>query len=186
MTDQEPAVGLPGIERPDIIIPDAGPLIHLAQADALGLLHEVGGAVVLVDVVRHDLIDDIEKPAARRLQAWIEAGLLPGSNRPVRLELTETGEAYRLARLVKPEFRMKGGGEAAILEWLGRAIDGTDHATIVVYENGRVPRAISSQGMDADIDVLTTRAFLDLAERRGFVASAEAVLAAHRNNDSYL
>jgi len=164
---------IPPIDRPDILIPDAGPLIHLAQAGALRLLHEIGGAVVIVDMVRHELVDDPSKAAAVILQDWIERGLQPGSNSPVRLEVTETGAAYRLARLVQPEFRMKGGGETAILEWLGDKIDGADHNCIVLYENGKVPRAIAGQGLDANIDVLTTRAFLDLAERRHLIASAE-------------
>ncbi|HZK98922.1 MAG TPA: hypothetical protein VFC47_03395 [Caulobacteraceae bacterium] len=164
---------IPPIDRPDILIPDAGPLIHLAQAGALRLLHEIGGAVVIVDMVRHELVDDPSKAAADILQDWIERGLQPGSNTPVRLELTETGAAYRLARLVQPGFRMKGGGETAILEWLGDKIDGADHDCIVLYENGKVPRAIAGQGLDANIDVLTTRAFLDLAERRHLIASAE-------------
>lgn len=37
------------IERPDVIVPDAGPLIHLAQTDALHLLHQIGGRVVVAD-----------------------------------------------------------------------------------------------------------------------------------------
>jgi hypothetical protein len=42
MTDREPAAALPGIERPDIIIPDTGPLIHLAQAYCLGATNPFG------------------------------------------------------------------------------------------------------------------------------------------------
>ena len=109
------AAGL-AIERPDIIIPDAGPLIHLAQADALHLLHDIGGAVIIVDMVRLELTRDFAQPEALRLQAWIEQGLQPGSNQPVRLETTETGEALYLARLVKPDFRMRNGGETAMVQ----------------------------------------------------------------------
>jgi hypothetical protein len=36
-----------------------------------------------------------------------------------------------------------------------------------MYENGRVPRIIANQGMNADIDVIPTRAFLPLAEHAG-------------------
>ena len=39
-------------------------------------------------------------------------------------------------------------------------------------QNGRVACVLSRQEMDADIDVITTRAFLDLAERRGLIPSA--------------
>jgi hypothetical protein len=45
-------------------------------------------------------------------------------------------------------------------------IAGTDKAVIVLYENGRVPSVVRNQSLDADIDVLTTRAFLAGIERR--------------------
>ena len=163
------------IERPDIIIPDAGPLIHLSQANALHLLHEIGGKVVIIDMVRHELTNDPSKPEALRLQNWIEQGLEPGSNQPVRLEATDTGEAFRLARLVKPDFRMRDGGETAMVQWLGERVSGGQLQTMVLYENGKVPKVIRREGIEADIDVMTTRAFLALAERRGLIASAEAV-----------
>ncbi len=163
------------IERPDIVIPDTGPLIHLSQVDALPLLHEIGGAVVIVDVVRYELTADLTKPEAERIQQWIERGLEPHSNMPVRLELTETGEALRLAQLVKPDFRMRNGGEIAMVEWLAQKVAGTDKTALVLYENGKVPRLIEDQNLHADIDVVTTRAFLDLAERRGLIPSGEAL-----------
>ena len=163
------------IERPELVVPDAGPLIHLSQAEALHLLHEIGGTVIIVDMVRHELVADTTRPEAKRLQEWLEQGLEPGSNRPVRLALTETGEAFRLARLVKPDFRMRDGGETAMVQWLGEKIAATSQQTIVLYENGKVPKVIRRETLDADIDVLTTRAFLVLAERKGLIASAEAV-----------
>ena len=163
------------IERPDIIIPDGGPLIHLSQANALHLLHEIGGKVIIIDMVRHELTNDPSKPEALRLQNWIEQGLEPGSNQPVRLEATDTGEAFRLARLVKPDFRMRDGGETAMVQWLGERVSGGQLQTMVLYENGKVPKVIRREGIEADIDVMTTRAFLALAEWRGLIASAEAV-----------
>ena len=163
------------MERPDIVIPDTGPLIHLSQANALHLLHEIGGVIVLVDMVRHELTNDLSKPEGRRLQDWIEQGLAPGSNQPVRLEVTETGEAFRLARLVKPDFRMRDGGETAMVQWLGEKVARSQLQTLVLYENGKVPKVIRREGIEADIDVMTTRAFLALAERRGIIASAQEV-----------
>ena len=107
------------IERPDIIIPDAGPLTHLSQADALPLLHDIGGAAIIVDMPRFKLAADLSKPEALRLQAWIGQGLQLGSNQAVRLETTGTGKALSLARLVRPDFKMRNGGETAIVQWLG-------------------------------------------------------------------
>ena len=164
----------PHSDRPDIVVADASPLIHLAQAGALHLLHEFGGAVVLVDLVADEATRDLTKPGAEALQRWIKAGAEPGSNTPVRVETTETGRAVTLARVTDPGFTMRNGGENAMVDWLMEKVRDTSTATIVLYENGRVPRVVAGQAIDADIDVLTTRAFLELAERWHLVPSADA------------
>ena len=66
----------------------------------------------------------------------------------------------------RPDYRLRNGGETAVVEWLAEKIAGTDKAVIVLYENGRVPAIVRNQSLDADIDVLTTRAFLEGMERR--------------------
>lgn len=166
---------LPPIERPDIVIPDSGPLIHLAIADELRLLHEIGGRVVIVDVVRQEVTGNLDKNGARKLQEWIEAGLIPGSNNPVEIAITETGSLLRLARLVDPQASARNAGERAIIDWLGDRLEGSEKNAIVVYENGKVPNMIARQGLDINVDVLTTRAFLTLAENRRIIPSAEKV-----------
>ena len=156
----------PPTERPDIVVPDAGPLTHLARAGLLHLLHEVGGAVVVVDMVAHEITRDPSKPGAAVLRDWLAAGAAPGSNRPVRVEETETGRLYAAVLETRPDDRLRNGGETAIVEWLAERIAGTDRTVIVLYENGRVPTIVRNQSLDADIDVLTTRAFLEGVERR--------------------
>ena len=98
------------IQRPDILVPDTSPLIHLSQAGALGLLHEIGGTVIIVDMVYYELTRDLEKLEATALQAWVIDGQKQGSNHPVRLEKTETGRIFDLARQTDPNVRMKDGG----------------------------------------------------------------------------
>jgi len=173
MTDDN----VPMIEKPDILVPDASPLIHLSQAGALPLLHEIGGAVVIVDMVYFELTRDLDKPEARALADWVAEGQRPGSNHPVRLEQTETGRIFQVARRVEPDIRMKDGGETAIVEWLAEAVDATDKQTIIIYENGKVPSLVANRNLDIDIDVLTTHAFLELAERRHLVTSAADIWA---------
>ena len=173
MTDDN----VPMIERPDILAPDASPLIHLSQAGALALLHQIGGTVVIVDMVYFALPRDLDKPEARALADWVAEGLRPGSNQPVRLEQTETGRIFQVARKAEPDIRMKDGGETAIVEWLAEAVDATNRQTMVIYENGKVPALVANRNLDIDIDVLTTRAFLELAERRHLIESAEAIWA---------
>lgn len=168
--------GLPPIERPDLIVPDTGPLIHLAQADALHLLHQVGGRVVVADMVAMEATHDLSRPGAQAIATWLDAGRQPGSNAPVLVAPTEIGELFRQARKTDPDIRSRNAGELAILEWLGSYVDATEHAghgVLIVYENGRIPRFVRETGLDLDTDVLTTRAFLELAERRGSIASAD-------------
>ena len=98
--------------------------------------------------------------------AWLREGQAPGSNAPVRVEETETGRLFRIALRAEPDLKLRNGGETAIVEWLAEKVAGTDRAVIVLYENGRVPGIIRNQNMDADIDVLTTRAFLDAMQKR--------------------
>ena len=161
--------------KPDILVPDTLPLIHLYQAGALGLLHDIGGTVVIVDMVYYELTRDLDKPEARVLADWIAEGVKPGSNRPIRLEKTEVGRVFSIAQKTDPKVRMKDGGEIAIVQWLVESVDATDHRTIVIYENGKVPSFIANRNLDIDIDVLTTHAFLELAERGHLVPSADNV-----------
>ena len=170
MTDLSP------IERPDVIVPDTDPLIYLARADALPLLHEIGGRVVVADMVTFEATQDLAKPGARQIAAWLDAGHQPGSNAPVFVAPTEIGELFQAARRSDPEITSRNAGELAILEWLGSYVEGPGHGcngVLIVYENGKVPRFVRETGLDLDTDVLTTRAFLELAERRGVIASAE-------------
>ena len=161
------------IDKPDIVVPDAAPLIHLAQAGLLHLLHEVGGSVVIVDMVAHEITRDPSKPGAVALRDWMARGREPGSNRPVRVEDTETGRLYAAVLETRPDYKLRNGGETAIVEWLAERVAGTDRAVIVLYENGRVPTVVRNQSLDADIDVLTTRAFLDGVERRERAGSGD-------------
>ena len=162
----------PLIEKPEIVIPDAGPLIHLAQANLLHLLHEVGGAVVVVDMVAYEVTRDLAKPGAAELHAWMREGQAPSSNAPVRVEETETGRLFRIAFRAEPDLKLRNGGETAIVEWLAEKVAGTSKSVIVLYENGRIPTIIRNQSMDADIDVLTTRAFLEAVQNRGEAAAS--------------
>lgn len=162
------------IHRPDVIIADAGPLIHLAQADALPLLHQFGGRVVVVDMVAFEVTQDMDRPGTAALRDWLERGQLAGSNAPVSVEETSTGRLFALARQTDPTIRPRDAGERAIVDWLAEKVAGTNTAAVVVYENGKVPRIIANQDMDANIDVVTTRAFLEIAEKRQIVPNAES------------
>ena len=87
----------------------------------------------------------------------------------------ETGRVFETAPKVDADYRVKDAGETAIVQWLVETVDATEQQTIVIYGNGKVPNWIANRNMDAGIDVLTTRAFLDLAKRNEVIPSAAAV-----------
>ena len=129
------------IERPDVIVPDTGPLIHLAQTDALHLLHQIGGRVVVADMVAFEATQDMTKPGAQEIQDWLDAGQRPDSNAPVLVASTEIGRLFAKARTVDPTTRAKDSGELAIMQWLGSYVDyHSDASILIVYENGKIPR----------------------------------------------
>ncbi len=127
-------------------------------------------------MVAWEATQDMLKPGARAIEAWIAAGRQPGSNAPVLVAPTEIGELFAQARKSDPNIRPRNAGELAILEWLGGYVEHADdggYGVLIVYENGKIPRFVRETGLDLDTDVLTTRAFLELAERRGVIANAE-------------
>lgn len=153
--------------RAAIIVADACPLIQLAQAGALHLLHRVGRVVVVADLVADAATHAASPPGAKALRSWMETGSQPGSAAPVRVEATETGRAVALARRADPGFSLRGGGGSAVVSWLVERLEEADAGSVVLHEGDRVPRVVAGQGRGADLDVLTTRAFLALADERG-------------------
>ena len=143
MTDLSP------IERPDLIVPDTGLLIHLACADALPLLHEIGGRVVVADMVALEATQDLAKPGARQIAAWLDAGRQPGSNTPVFVAPTEIGQLFQAARRSDPEIKSRNAGELAILEWLGSYVEGPAHGGMASSSSTRTARSPASSATSA-------------------------------------
>ena len=56
-----------------VLLPDAGPLITLAYADALDLLFKPGWPIVLVDMVLHEVTRN-QTPTSEKLAQWAAAG----------------------------------------------------------------------------------------------------------------
>jgi hypothetical protein len=159
--------------KPTIILPDTTPLVHLAAVDALYLLNDLG-RVVFVDVVALEATYFQDKPYAREIGVWIEAGKAPGSNRPVEVATTELGPLYKLAldQHVRPP---RNAGEIAIAEWLSDELRHLGGPALVVYENGRVPAMLAREGVTETVAVATTRNLLELAQREGLIPDAEAL-----------
>ena len=158
---------------PVVVLPDMSPLIHLAAAGCLWLLHEFG-RVVIMDVVAFEASGDGGRPWAREVAAWLADGQKPDSDRPVEIVKTEIGEAYRLARQADPDFRMRNAGENAIRDWLVETLPDVGGPALVVYEDKKMPRLIRREHLETLVVIATTRALLAFAEERGLIRSAEA------------
>jgi hypothetical protein len=159
--------------KPTVVIPDAAPLIHLAAGDALTVLNGMG-RVVVPDVVQLEASFFLDKPYAREIAAWIEAGQLPGSNQPVEIAETEIGGLYRIA-LDQGLRRPRNAGEIGIATWLAENLAHIGGPALVVYENGRVPNMLSREGVAAVVAVATTRNMLHMAQEEGIIPDAEAL-----------
>jgi predicted nucleic acid-binding protein len=157
---------------PIVVVPDMSPLIHLAAAGRLLLLHEFGHVVVM-DIVAHEASDDLTKPWAREVADWLRKGQEAGSNQPVEIVKTEIGEAYRLARQTDPTFTMRDAGERAIRDWLVDSLPDIGGPALVIYEDKRMPSLIQREHLEDVVVMATTRAVLTFAQERGLIASAE-------------
>ena len=157
---------------PVVVVPDMSPLIHLAAAGRLPLLHEFG-RVVVMDIVAHEASDDLMKPWAREVADWLRRGQEAGSNQPVEVVKTEIGEAFRLARQTDPNFTMRDAGERAIRDWLVDSLPEIGGPALVIYEDKRMPALIRREQLEDVVVMATTRAVLTFAQERGLIASAE-------------
>ena len=54
-----------------VVLPNAGPLITLAYADALDLLRKPGWPVRLVDMVLHEVTRNVT-PTSAKIAAWVD------------------------------------------------------------------------------------------------------------------
>lgn len=159
--------------KPTVIIPDTAPLIHLAAGQALHVLNAMGH-VIVVDIVMLEATYYEDKPFAREIKAWIEAGQQPGSNVPVEVVESELGPLYRMA-LEQDVPKPRNAGEIAISEWLAGHLAHIGGPALVVYENGVVPGMLARQGVTATVAVATTRNLLALAQEEGIIPDAESV-----------
>ncbi|GGF75326.1 hypothetical protein GCM10007301_39010 [Azorhizobium oxalatiphilum] len=152
--------GRAGGGGPTILAAELESLLHLARLDALPVLHEIGGLVVIPDTVQHQLTGHAE-PEARRLARWIELGLELAADAPVVVETTDYGEAVRIAQLVKPDFYPEGSCESAALWWLMDRISNASKPMWVLSDREKTRSMVVSQRTTNRIEVITTEALLE-------------------------
>jgi hypothetical protein len=136
-----------------LIVADTGPLIHLVGSGVINDVFSVCEQLIIPDMVFIEATK-AGKPVADEI-------MLLASHDRVKIHKTTTGEMYAAALKGEPTFNAKNAGERAIIDWLLDEIDQTTVPAIVLYENGKVPRLIENHDIDANVSVLTTRAFFE-------------------------
>lgn len=149
---------------PVIVLPDAGPLITLAYAQALDLLFKPGWSVRIVDMVLHEVTRHAT-PTSELIAHWVAAHDVTVINTRV----------YRHLQALQAEGRDKvrkaNLGELAIQETLhDMALNEPDHTGVFLFEDHKIARA--SFLLPDNCRKISTRAWLQFLENKGWVDSA--------------
>jgi hypothetical protein len=146
------------------LLPDAGPLITLAYADALDLLPTPGWSVSLVDMVLQEVTRN-ETPTSARIAAWVHANTIPV------LE-TSIYRRYMQAGTISPA-RKANLGELAIQEAMSGFGLAVEQTGVFLFEDHKIARA--SFLLPDNCRKVSTRAFLLFLEQQGLIESAAEV-----------
>jgi len=160
------------MSAPSALLPDAGPLITLAYADALDLLLKPGWPIVLVDMVLHEVTRN-QTPTSEKLTRWVEG------NR-VAIRTTRTFQHYQQTLGAETlgagtsTVRKSNLGELAIQETMNNfALDTPQKTGIFLFEDHKIARA--SFFVPDNCRKISTRAFLIFLEQKGWLASATEI-----------
>jgi hypothetical protein len=136
-----------------VVVPDAGPLIALAYADALDLLLKPGWPVLLVDMVLHEVTRNAT-PTSAGIAAWV-------ADHSIETEATRTFAYYQAAQAdAGTQVRMSNLGEIAVQEAmtaLALAAPGT--TGVFLFADHKIARA--SFLLPDNCRKVSTRAWLD-------------------------
>lgn len=146
------------------LLPDAGPLITLAYADALDLLLKPGWTVALVDMVLHEVTRN-ETPTSTRIAAWTRANEIPVFETTIYRRYRQAATAS-LVRKTNP-------GELAIQEAMSEFGLTADQTGVFLFEDHKIARA--SFLLPDSCRKVSTRAFLVFLEQQRLIDSASEV-----------
>jgi len=150
-------------QRP-VVLPDAGPLITLAYADALDLLRKPGWPVRLVDMVLHEVTRNVT-PTSAKIAAWAD-------EHSIEVQATRTFAHYQTVLVKNPaRLRKSNLGEIAVQEAmnaLALAIPGV--TAVFLFEDHKIARA--SFLLPDCCRKVSTRAWLRFLEGRGWIDCA--------------
>ena len=155
-----------------LIVTDSGPLITLAIAGSLDVLFLPNLPVIVPDMVRHEVIQDLSKPGAALVAEWIRL------NDPRRLTVgpTEVFEEFLLLKSMNPATKTKNRGEQAAAEVLGRELEGQDFGAVLLFEDSAVRKTNFLTRLPDCVVVTSTSEFLFGLESRGLIRDAQSIL----------
>ena len=145
------------------ILPDAGPLITLAYANALDLLLKPGWQVALVDMVFEEVTRHVT-PTSERIASWV-------TNNALAVLPTKVFEHYRKTSAGAGPVRKSSLGELAIQETMnGFALLDPPQTGVFLFEDHKIARA--SFLLPDCCRKVSTRAFLLFLEQRKLILSS--------------
>jgi hypothetical protein len=150
-----------------VVLPDAGPLITLAYADALDLLLKPGWPVQIVDMVLHEVTRNAT-PTSEKIGQWVDLHSTP-------LVATRAYQHYRAAQTAGESSPSKANlGEFAIQEAMQElALASPSTTGVFLFEDHKIARA--SFLLPTNCRKISTRAWLQFLEGKGWIASATEV-----------
>lgn len=156
-----------------LIVTDSGPLITLAIAGSLDVLFLPNLPVIVPDMVRYEVIQDLTKPGAALVAEWIRS-----NNDPHKLTVrpTEVFEEFMLLRSINPATKTKNRGEQAAAEVLGRELEGQDVGAVLLFEDSAIRKTNFLTRLPDCVVVTSTSEFLFGLESRGLLHSAKSIL----------
>jgi len=143
------------------LLPDVGPLITLAYADALDLLLKPAWSIGLVDMVLHEVTRN-ETPTSARIAAWTRDSGVP-------VVETKVCHHYLQSRAVPPG-RKANLGELAMQEAMSEFGLVAERTGVFLLGDHKIAR--TSFLLPDNCRKVSTRAFLLLLEQHGLIESA--------------
>lgn len=154
-------------DAPTLLLPDAGPLITLAYAQALDLLLKPGWPVQIVDMVLHEVTRNTT-PTSALIEAWVNKNKLD-------ILPTKTCARFREMRATAAAPPRKSNlGELAIQEAMNDfALIDPPPIGVFLFEDHRIAR--TGFLLPDNCRKVSTRAFLIFLEQKGWLESAAEI-----------
>lgn len=150
-----------------LLLPDAGPLITLAYANALDVLLKPGWSVAIVDMVLHEVTRN-PTPTSEMISKWV-------THNRLQVVSTKTFKHYQQMQTTGSTIQKKSNlGKLAIQEAMNDfALIDPPPTGIFLFEDHKIARA--SFLLPDNCRKVSTRAFLIFLEQKAWLKSATEI-----------